>query len=653
VVLFSLIFAVGMLVDGAIIVVEYADLKIEEGVPPGPAYLHAAQRMAWPVITSIITIIVVFMPLLFWPGVPGQFMKFMPITLIAVLSASILMALIFIPAIGQLLKPPPGHIPLKKVSNEPIELKGLMAQYLRVLKFALDHPKRIILGAIVILILAKTAYSHFGRGVEFFPNVEPEIAAIQIQGRGNLSITDKDDLVRLVEAKILPMKELKSVYTRTGTFTGSGADLPEDVIGTITVEFIDWRKRRPADIILDEIDKNTKDIPGIHVAVQKEKSGPPAQKPINIELCAPEASLLKPALLILKKHLKGMAGVTSISDNLPIPGIEWQLTIDRGQAAKFDANVRQVGNAIKLVTNGVTVATFRPEDARDEVDIVVRYTPPFRVLDQLDTLKIQTKEGLMPISNFVTRKPEPKISKIDRVDGHEVLTLNADVVPGALVADQITEIRAALPKLNLDPGVNVKFKGEEKDRQESMIFLMQAFMVAIFMIAIILVTQFNSFFSTGLVLSAVVLSSVGIFVGLLVHNLAFGIVMGGIGVIALAGIIVSNNILLIDTYDLMIAQIKKPTLAQYREVIIHTCLQRVRPVILTKLATILGLLPIMLGINIDFINFEITVGAPSTQWWHLLSVCIVYGVLFASSLTLLVTPSALMLRAMRRCKEEK
>lgn len=652
VVLFSLIFAVGMLVDGAIIVVEYADLKIAEGMPPCKAYLHAAQRMAWPVITSIVTIIAVFMPLLFWPGVPGQFMKFMPITLIAVLSASILMALIFIPAIGQLLKSPlrnAGHTQPDNHEN----LTGLMAHYLKILRVALDHPKRIIAGAIVILIIAKIAHSSWGRGVEFFPDVEPEIAAIHVHGRGNLSIMDKDDLVRLVEARILPMKELKSVYTRTGSFIGSGTDVPEDVIGAITIEFIDWRKRRPADAILHDIEQSAKEIAGIHVAVRKEKDGPPAQKPVDIEISAPEAALLKPALLTLRTHLQGMPDITGISDNLPVPGIEWQLTIDRGQAAKFDANVRQVGNAIKLVTNGITVATYRPEDARDEVDIVVRYFPQFRVLDELDTLKIQTAAGLLPISNFVTRKPESRVNRIDRVDGRQVLNLRTDVVPGALVADQITRIRTVLPRLNLDSRVSIKFKGEEKDRQESMIFLMQAFLIAIFMIAIILVTQFNSFFSTGLVLSAVVLSSVGIFIGLLVHDMAFGIVMGGIGVIALAGIIVSNNILLIDTYDILIAQIKHPTLAQYRDVIMRTCIQRVRPVILTKLATILGLLPIMLGINIDFMNLEITVGAPSTQWWRLLSVCIVYGVLFASSLTLLVTPAALMWRARRKAGKDE
>lgn len=653
VVLFSLIFAVGMLVDGAIIVVEYADLKIAEGMAPRVAYLHAAQRMAWPVITSIVTIIAVFMPLLFWPGVPGQFMKFMPITLIAVLSASILMALVFIPAIGQLLKPPKGESAQKHTNNLE-DVTGLMAKYVKVLKFALDHPKRIIGGAIAILIVIKMAHSVWGRGVEFFPDIEPEIAAVEIHGRGNLSIADKDDLVRLVEAKILPMKELKSVYTRTGSMIGSsnGGELAEDVIGTITIEFIDWRKRRPADNILEEIEKKTKEIPGIQVSVQKQKDGPPGQKPIDIELSGTQTTQLKPALLALRKYMQGMPGVTGISDNLPIPGIEWQLTIDRAQAAKFDANIRQVGNAIKLVTNGVMVATFRPEDARDEVDIVVRYYPEFRVLDELDSLKIQTTAGLMPISNFVTRKPQQRVSKIDRVDGRQVLTLKADITPGALVADQITSIRAAIPQLNLDPSVSVKFKGEEKDRQESMVFLMQAFIVAIFMIAIILITQFNSFFSMGLVLSAVVLSSVGIFIGLLVHNMAFGIVMGGIGVIALAGIIVSNNILLIDTYDILIAEIKNPTLAQYREVIIRTCIQRVRPVILTKLATILGLLPLMLGINIDFINFEITQGAPSTQWWRLLSVCIVYGVLFASSLTLLVTPAALMWRGMRRTRKK-
>ncbi|MBM3468320.1 MAG: efflux RND transporter permease subunit [Alphaproteobacteria bacterium] len=652
VVLFSLIFAVGMLVDGAIIVVEYADLKISEGMEPRAAYLHAAQRMAWPVITSIVTIIAVFMPLLFWPGVPGQFMKFMPITLIAVLTASILMALVFVPAIGQMLKPSfTRHHAPDTALEKPT---GLMAKYLKALNFALDYPKRIIGGAIAILILAKMTYSTFGRGVEFFPDVEPEIVAIHVHGRGNLSIMDKDHLVHLVENKILPMKELKSVYVRTGTTmtSSNGGTTTEDTIGTITLEFIDWRKRRPANDILNDIEKSTKDIPGVHIEIQKEDGGPPGQKPIDIEISAPEAALLKPALLALRKYVEELPGITSITDNLPIPGIEWQLTVDRSQAAKFNASIRQVGNAIKLVTNGVKVAAYRPEDALDEVDIVVRYFPQYRVLDELDKLKIQTSAGLMPLSNFVTRTPEQKVSKIDRVNRKQILSLKADVLPGFLAADKIQEIRTALPNLNLDPRVSIKFMGEEQDRQESMVFLMQAFFVAIFMIAVILITQFNSFFSTGLVLSAVVLSSIGIFIGILIHGMAFGIVMGGIGVIALAGIIVSNNILLIDTYDLLISQISNPTLEQYREVIIRTCMQRVRPVILTKLATILGLLPIMLGINIDFINLDVTIGAPSTQWWRLLSVCIVYGVLFASSLTLLVTPAALMWRAQRKTRKK-
>jgi len=561
------------------------------------------------------------------------------------------MALIFIPAIGQLLKPSLQTSEARHTLDMD-NLTGLMGKYLQVLKFSLDHPKKTIGMAIGILITTKVIYSFLGHGVEFFPNVEPEVAAIHVHGRGNLSITDKDRLVRLVEAKILDMKELKSVYTRAGSHRNDGNDASEDIIGSFTVEFIDWRKRRSADVILGEIEQNTKDIPGIHVDVQKEKNGPPSQKPIQIEISAPESQLLKPTLVTLRKQLEGMPGLTSISDNLPIPGIEWQLTIDRAQAAKFSANIRQVGNAIKLVTNGVKVATYRPEDARDEVDIVVRYFPQYRLLDELDRLKIQTSAGLMPISNFVTRQAEPSVSKLDRVDGHQILSLKADVIPGALVADQITKIREALPALKLDPRVSIKFKGEEEDREESMIFLVRAFFVAIFMIAIILVTQFNSFFSMGLVLSAVILSSIGIFIGLMVHQMPFGIVMGGIGVIALAGIIVSNNILLIDTYDLLIAEISKPTLAEYRQIIIRTCIQRVRPVILTKLATILGLLPIMLGINIDFVNFEVTMGAPSTQWWRLLSVCIVYGVLFASSLTLLVTPAALMWRAMIRVRKK-
>ena len=650
VVLFSLIFSVGMLVDGAIIVVEYADRRINEGITTKEAYREAALRMLWPVVTSITTILVVFLPLLFWPGVVGQFMKFMPITLIAVLMASMLMALIFVPAVASLMTIPPHSSPPEQVGNSsPFEVK-FMQGYLKLLNKGLDHPKRVLQSAVVILIVVKLLHSLVGKGVEFFPDVEPDAAVVYVHARGNLSIYEKEKLVSQIEKVLLPMPELKSVYTRIGEQSPNNQDeMADDVIGTITLEFVDWQKRRKAAAILEDIEHKTKNMPGIVVEVRRQKAGPSSSKPIQIEFLSMNSKLLKPSLIKVRDFMQKLPGLVAIEDNLPLPGIEWQLKIDREEAMRLGCDITTIGNTIKLITNGAIIGHYRPEDNKDEVDILIRFPPPYRSLDQLDQLKIQTNAGPVALSRFVKRVAQSRVGKIYHLNGDEVLTLKADVAPNVLVGDKLLEIQEWLSHNPLDPNVRVLFKGEDEDRNEAGGFLIKAFGVAIFLVATILVTQFNSFFSMGLVLSAVIMSTVGVFIGLIIHSLAFGIVMGGIGVIALAGIIVSNNIILIDTYDKLLEEMKrhipKPTLADVRNVVIETCRQRLRPVILTKLTAILGLLPIMFGINIDFLNFEITRGAPSTQWWILLSTCIVYGILFASSLTLFVTPCALLLRA--------
>jgi multidrug efflux pump len=299
-----------------------------------------------------------------------------------------------------------------------------------------------------------------------------------------------------------------------------------------------------------------------------------------------------------------------------------------------------------MITNGVIIGSYRPDDVKDEIDVTLRFPKTYRDFDQLKTIKVLTKTGSVPLTTMVKIKPQQKQGAIDKVEGYKVRKLGANVMPNVLVSDVVNELKQWVNEHTLK-GAQIKFKGEDKEQKESGIFLMRAFGIALFFVAVILVTQFNSFFSMGLVLSAVVMSTVGVFVGLLVHDLAFGVVMGGIGVIALAGIIVSNNIIFIDTYDRMVEEQAPKSLEDYRNIIIQTCLQRVRPVILTKLTAILGLLPILFSMNIDFFKFHVTFGAPSNQWWILLATCIIYGVLFASSLTLLVTPAALLWKAER------
>jgi multidrug efflux pump len=647
VVLFSLIFSVGMLVDGAIIVVEYADHLIKEGHSVSESYFQAAKRMTWPVITSISTILVVFIPLLFWPGFVGQFMKYMPITLLAVLSASIAMALIFVPVIAGYLKPS-SNIQTTKIFDEQSKL---MQQYKKALNWCLAKPKRIIKIAVAILIGVKLIHSFLGKGVEFFPDVEPDQVMIFVHGKGNLSITEKEHFVSQVTNKIVGMREIKAMHAISGDYSDSkGLSIPPDAIGTIYLEFIDWQARRKVKEILPDIEKQLADIAGVWIEVVKQKAGPPSTKAIEIELSGLNQEELNNSFNKLKHHLMQNQKLVGIEDNLPVPGIEWAILLDRQQANTLGTDVLLIGNTLKMLTNGTIIGTYRPDDVKDEIDVVLRFPKQFRDFTQLNTIKVPGKKGMVPLKTLSEIKYIKKQGQISKVDGYKILKLMTNVTEGTLVSEVVATLKSWINQ-NISKNVTVKFKGEDKEQQESGLFLMKAFGVAIFLVALILVIEFNSFFSMGLVLSAVVMSTVGVFVGLMVHNLAFGVVMGGIGVIALAGIIVSNNILLIDTYDLKIKENQPKTVKDFHDVIVATCLERVRPVILTKLTAILGLLPIMFGINIDFFKFHIAIGAPSNAWWTLLATCIIYGILFASSLTLLVTPAALMLRAEKLVKK--
>lgn len=644
VVLFALILAVGMLVDGAIVVTEYADRKMTEGVSPRRAYTLAAQRMAWPVIAATVTTLAAFLPLLFWTGVVGEFMKFLPITLIATLTASLLMALIFVPTLGAWFGRPGAADPatMKALAAGETgnleDIPGLTGVYAKVLRRALRHPAAIVATSVALLVAVQTAYALFGRGVEFFPDVDPDRAVVQVHARGNLSVMEKDALMREVESRVMGTPGIETIYARTGRGQQM-QEQPEDVIGTVQLEFAEWHQRPPADTIIAEVRKRTADLAGVQIEVREQESGPPVGKPIQVELSSRNPQLLSEAVVRVRAGLDEIGGFVDVEDSRPMPGIEWQLVVDRAQAAKFGVDVASIGEVVKLATRGLKFSDYRPEDAADEIDIVARFPEDFRSIEQIDRLRVETAQGPVPIGNFVARSPHPKTGEINRVDGQRVLTVRADVPPGVLADDKVRQIRAWLARADLDPRVSVAFKGEDEEQAASQAFLGKAFAVALFLIAIILVTQFNSFYSAGLILFAVVMSTLGVMLGLLVTGQAFGIVMSGISVVALAGIVVNNNIILIDTYDRL-----KHTTDDPVEAILRTGAQRLRPVILTTATTILGLMPMVLGVNIDFVTRDVSVGSPSTQWWTQLSTGIVFGLAFSTILTLVVTPCALMVR---------
>jgi multidrug efflux pump len=478
--------------------------------------------------------------------------------------------------------------------------------------------------------------------VEFFPNVEPEQAAIQIHARGNLSVAEKNAIVGEVEQRILQLQnergEFDSIYSLSGNLPVRD-EVAEDVIGTINLEFTEWDQRRPADDILADVIDRSRDLAGIFVETRKAEAGPPVGKAVQVQLSSRNPDILEQEVGKVRAFMNGIKGLKDIEDSRPLPGIEWEIAVDRAQAAKFGADVAMIGNAIKFVTNGMKVTDYRPDDSDEEIDIVARYPTDDRTIAQLDEIRIQTSEGMVPISNFVTRTAKLRTGQLNRVDAIRVMTVRADVLPGVLADDMVRQIRTWLDTADLDPGVNVEFRGEDEEQKAAQSFLVKAFGVALFMMAIILVTQFNSFYSALLILTSVIMSTIGVMLGLLVVGQPFGIVMSGIGVIALAGIVVNNNIVLIDTFDRLRKQMPSP-----RDAILLTGAQRLRPVVLTTVTTVLGLLPMVLQVNIDFVSREVSLGAPSTQWWVQLSTAIVAGLSFATVLTLLITPSALMAR---------
>jgi multidrug efflux pump len=645
VVLFSLIMAVGMLVDGATIVVELADRNLAAGYSRKEAYIHAAQRMAAPVISSTATTLAAFVPLLFWPGLIGEFMIYLPITLLITLAASLVMALLFVPTVGALLGKekttasaalPDGGLVDVDSQVDLERLTGATRRYIEMLRVALRHPTKVVAAAVIVLAVVYASYSAFGRGVEFFPEIEPTQAMVNIHARGDLSVQERDELVQRVEERLIGMPEFESIYARSGL--GIGDDGEEDVIGRIQLRFVAWTERRPAAEILAEVRERTGDLAGIMVEPQGQESGITSGKPIQIELSSRQPELLGDAVAKLRTGLEEIGGIVDVTDSRPIPGIDWKMAVDRAQAARFGTDITTVGNTIQLVTNGIRIGDYRPNDADDEVDIRVRFPDADRNLSQLDQLRVSSATGMVPVSNFLTRSAAPRVGNIERTDGERVLKIAADVEDGVLADDKVREIQRWLAGANLDSAVNVEFRGENEDQREAEVFLTNAFAAALFLIAIILVVQFNSFYQAALILTAVVFSTVGVLLGLLITDQPFGVVMCGIGIISLAGIVVSNNIVLIDTYNI----VRRRGVAVV-DAILVTCAQRLRPVMLTTITTILGLLPIVFGMNIDLVTRTVDVGGPSTQWWTQLSTAIAGGLTFATMLTLVLTPCLLLL----------
>ena len=710
IVMFGLILAVGMLVDGAIVVVEYADKRIKAGVGPMRAYNAAATRMFWPIVSSTATTLCAFMPMLFWPGIPGQFMRNLPLTLIFVLSASLVVALIFLPVVGGLAGRISGRLESWSKSLHPLPfmirllltlatIVGLTAGiYLTLtfnvaaggvltavammlvsvtigalksrkiapvkeaghkrtwfgsfINFISGNPVMPVVSILLTAALVAGIFVQFkesGKGVEFFVQTEPERAIAYVRARGNLSLEEKDRMVREVENAVIDIRGVESIFAFGGggglSQNTGGSVSPGDAVGQVQIELVAWDIRDTwgaegkGDYILQKAVDAMEALPGIKVEILEQTMGPASAKPVKLRITGTDWEDMLDATALVRARFDATEGLTGIDDTLPLPGIDWQINVDVQQAGRYGTDVASVGGMVQLVTRGLQLGTMRTDSSDDEVAIRVRFPEGDRVLSTIDTLRVRTPQGLVPLTNFVTREAVPKVAQIDRINTERFFDIKAGVALGVNANEKIAEITEWLETENpLPPSVNWEFTGDAEDQAESMAFLAGAGVAAMALMFIILLAQFNSFYNAVLVLLAVVLSTAGVLVGMMVMDQAFSVIMTGTGIVALAGIVVNNNIVLIDTYQEYSKFMPK------LEAIPRTAQARIRPVMLTTITTMAGLAPMMFGLSLDFINGGYSFNTPTSMWWKQLATAVVFGLGFATMLTLIVTPALLALR---------
>lgn len=645
-VMIGLIVAVGVLVDGAIIVVEYATRKMKQGLDRRSSFTAAATRMSGPIFTSTATTLAAFLPLLLWPGITGDYMRFLPITLILTLSASFLVAVFFLPTLASHLTHQGGTGGTELLTNPPSPQLGDHPQagslYALALTWAIRHPVLIITGSIGFLVLIFSFYGRYGYGTILISSEEPHGAQIIVRGRGNLSVESARALVGDVERDILNVSGVDRLFTYAGptTSTSPFENLPRDTIGEMYMHVVDWRGRRPVSDIFSDIRSVALRHPGILVEINPYAASIDRDKDVVVELTTPDYSLLGRATSAVRAHMEeSMFGLTDIDDTGSLPGVEWNLKVDRVQAKRFGADIAVIGDFVQVATGGLKIGEYRPDDSDYELDIRMRLPTQEQNFSQLDTVGIKTESGLVPISNFVARQPRPRLNILERRNGKWIVRVRANTVSGVLSSDKVNELQDwLLQSDSLLSGVSAQFGGKHRVQSESTNFLAKSLIAALFLMAMILLTQFNSFYHSLLILSAVAMSTAGVLIGLVVTAQPFSVILTGTGIIALAGIVVNNSIVLVDTYQ----RLRKAGLDS-AVAAVHAGSQRLRPILITTTTTIAGLLPLVLQVSVDPFSGEFFYGSPTSYMWKPLSTAIVFGLGFSTILTLIVTPAALVL----------
>lgn len=698
VVLFSLILALGMLVDNAIVVVENIYRFREEGYDNFAASIRATGEVAIPVIASTLTTVAAFFPLLFWPGIVGEFMGFLPKTLIITLTSSLFVALVIVPVLCALYmrlesEPPRRFTPaaqwtligcgalflLVVAASNPLTallflltgmglvllhrffldrvgrwfqdraVPALVDAYERRLRWALDHRLIVLAGAGATFVLTVVAFSAFNAGVEFFPEgIPPATVYAQVDVPDGTHVDFTNRIAERIEEQLKGIEGIEDAESIVATVGSSGGNpFMGGGDATVAVNFrkFEDRKYDVFETLKRMQERIGRDIAGADVTITKPQDGPPSGKPVNIEIVGEDPRILQAladsAIRILQAS-PVFAKLEGLESDMSQGRPELIVDVDREKAALYGLSTAKVGTTVRTAIQGFEAAKYR--DGKDEYDITVRLAEPYRDnLDALRDLTVVAEGGIqVPLPSVATWRVDEGFGTIRRKDLDRVATVSSDIRSGQNSNAVLAEVQATLSSFasSLPPRYTLRYTGQQEEQDESQQFLSGAFGIALMLIAFILISQFNSVIKPFIILTSVIMSTVGVLVGLMIFRMPFGIIMTGVGVISLAGVVVNNAIVLIDYIDVL----REREGMSRREALVRAGVTRFRPVILTAVTTVLGLVPLATGFNFDFIGFytrlapNIFWGGEQAAWWSPMAIAVIVGLSFATVLTLILVP---------------
>jgi multidrug efflux pump len=630
IVLFGLILVLGMLVDNAIVIVENIYRHLQLGYNRIDAAVLGARQVAWPVITSTFTTVCAFLPMMFWPGIMGDFMKYLPITLTIGLLASLFVGLVFNPVIcsvwaGRSLAPR---------QRDHWFIRG----YRRLQHVGLTNPGLTLFLAFCLLFAIGTLYWKIGQGLEFFPEGDPDRAVVSVRAPQGTNIHETDEIARLIEQRVQPYTPwLEHVVTNVGSSGSTGglmASTGGPHLANVTLVFYDFADReRPSTEIIAEVRQAVADLAGAEIQVEKAEMGPPTGAAVTVRVVGEDFKTLERLSERAKRMIADVPNLVNLRSDLEATRPELAFIVDRRVAMLLGVNTAVVGNFLKMAIFGSKVGTYR--EYNDEYDITVRLPVEDRTkVDDLYRLQIPNVAGeAVPLSSLGWFEYRGGFGTINRVDQKRVVTLTADA-EGRLGTEVLADVQNRLTGLELPTGYEIRYAGEKEEQDKAQAFLSKAFGIALLLVTMVLVIQFNSLMIPLIIMTTVILSLIGALIGLLVCDLPFGIIMTGIGVISLAGVVVNNAIVLL-AYTRQLQQQGLDLISAAEE----AGVTRLRPVMLTALTTITGLIPMAVGFSFDIHTFTWATKSESTQWWRNMAVVVIFGLGFATILTLVVVPS--------------